>query len=155
MIHCTRVLNDCFNFLEFAGYENFVPHPTGPAEGGPAEGGGWGTCPPPPPNFFENYKELLRKSVFGSPLCVTSQSPHFESSSAVPILKSLNNLHQLYLPVFLYLERHVHVSRGKVDDKLYLAVKDVRKICSRTTQICQITSSHYFVMNLMVFSFFS
>ena len=53
---------------------------------GPRRGRGWGGLqPPPPPHFFENYKELPRKKCFQPPpLWVTSQPPHFQSSSAGP-----------------------------------------------------------------------
>ena len=40
---------------------------------GPAEGEGQGGFSLPPPNFFGNFKELLRKRCFQPP------PPHFES----------------------------------------------------------------------------
>ena len=46
---------------------------------GPRRGRGWGGFSPPPPHFFENYKELLRKKCF--------QPPHFESLVSPPTFK--------------------------------------------------------------------
>ena len=47
---------------------------------GPRRGRGWGGfSPPPPPTFFGNCKELLRKRCF--------QPPHFESLFSPPTFK--------------------------------------------------------------------
>ena len=57
------------------------------------KGRGWGAYSP---HFFENYKELLRKSAFSShpALRVTGQAPphHFQSSSAAPEDKRLERV---------------------------------------------------------------
>ena len=42
---------------------------------GPAEGEGLGGLQPPPPHFFGNFKELLRKRCFQPPHCESLFSP--------------------------------------------------------------------------------
>ena len=71
---------------------------------GPAEGEGQGGLSPPPPHYFENYKELLRKSV-SPPLWVTSSSAvpesfRFPASTPPTLVTELYILYMLFTVCF-------------------------------------------------------
>ena len=63
---------------------------------GPRRGRGWGGLSPPP-HFFENYKELLRKKYF--------QPPHFESLVSSPTFKVAPRA----LPILFYRRIFVYI----------------------------------------------